>query len=66
MSSSLSSSKRRRSTGPRSTDPSSTTSKSKKSTTPYDQGFEQKLVDGGVYLDKYKYPDSRVLSLLDN
>jgi hypothetical protein len=66
MSSSLSSSKRQRSTGPRSTDPSSTTSKSKKSTTPYDQGFEQKLVDSSVYLDEYEYPDSQVLLLLDN
>jgi hypothetical protein len=56
MSSSLSSSKRRRSTDPRSTDPrstdpSSTTSKSRKSTTPYDRGFEQNLIDHGVYLD---------------
>jgi hypothetical protein len=46
MSSSLSGSKRRRST-----DPSSATSKSKKSTTPYDRGFEQNLIDHGVYLD---------------
>jgi hypothetical protein len=66
MSSSLSSSKRRRSTDPRSTDPSSTTSKSKKSTTPYDRGFEQKLVDGGVYPDEYEYPDGRVPSPPDN
>jgi hypothetical protein len=51
MSSSLSSLKRRRSTNPRSTDPSSTTSKSRKSTTPYDRGFEQNLIDHGVYLD---------------
>jgi hypothetical protein len=35
----------------RSVDPSSMTSKSKKSTTPYDRGFEQNLVDHGVYLD---------------
>ena len=66
MSSSLSSSKRRRSTGPRLTDPSSTTSKSKKSTTPYDRGFEQKLVDSGVYPDEYKYPNGQVLLPLDN
>jgi len=46
MSSSLSSSKRRRST-----DPSSATTKSRKSTTPYDRGFEQNLIDHGVYLD---------------
>lgn len=46
MSSSLFSSKRRRST-----DPSTATSKSKKSTTPYDRGFEQNLIDHGVYLD---------------
>ena len=46
MSSSLSSSKRRRST-----DPSSATSKSRKSTTSYDRGFEQNLIDHGVYLD---------------
>jgi hypothetical protein len=46
MSSSRSGSKRRRST-----DPSSATSKSRKSTTPYDRGFEQNLIDHGVYLD---------------
>jgi hypothetical protein len=66
MSSSLSSSKRQRSTGPRSTDPSSTTSKRKKSTTPYDRGFEQKLVDGGFYPNEYEYPNGRVPSPLDN
>jgi hypothetical protein len=46
MSSSRSSSKRRRST-----DLSSATSKSRKSSTPYDRGFEQNLIDHGVYLD---------------
>ena len=46
MSSSLSSSKRRRST-----DYSSATSRSRKSITPYDRAFEQNLIDHGVYLD---------------
>jgi hypothetical protein len=46
MSSSQSSSKRQRLT-----DLSSATSKSRKSTTPYDRGFEQNLIDHSVYLD---------------
>jgi hypothetical protein len=46
MSSSRSSSKRQRST-----DPSLANSKSRKSTTAYDRGFEQNLIDYGVYLD---------------
>jgi len=46
MSSGRSSSKRRRSTDIR-----SATSKSRKSTTAYDRGFEQNLIDHGVYLD---------------
>ena len=46
MSSSLSSSKRRRST-----DYSSATSRSRKSITPYDRAFEQNLIDHGVYSD---------------
>lgn len=35
----------------RSTDPSSATSKSKKSTTPYNRRFKQNLIDYSVYLD---------------
>jgi len=46
MSSSQSNLKRQRST-----DLSSATSKSRKSTTPYNCGFEQNLIDYGVYLD---------------
>jgi len=46
MSSSLSSSKQRRST-----DPSSATSKSRKSTMPYNRRFKQNLIDYRVYLD---------------
>ncbi|OXV11746.1 hypothetical protein Egran_00493, partial [Elaphomyces granulatus] len=32
---------------------------SNKNTGPYDSNFEQFLIDGGVYPDCYKYPDSR-------
>ena len=54
MSSSLSSSKR-----PRSTDPSSATSRSRKSITPYDRAFEQHLIDHGIYLNnRVKKPEN--------
>ena len=41
------------------TNSSKTTTSSRKSR-PYDRDFEQKLVDGHVYLDEYEYPDGRV------
>src|SRR5271170_2430666 len=54
MSSSMSSSKR-----PRSTDLSSATSKSRKSITPYDRVFEQHLIDHGIYLNnRAKKPEN--------
>jgi hypothetical protein len=54
MSSSLSGSKR-----PRSTDPSSATSRSRKSITPYDRAFEQHLIDHGIYLNnRAKKPEN--------
>ncbi|KAL9127755.1 MAG: hypothetical protein Q9175_007672 [Cornicularia normoerica] len=30
------------------------------STSPYNRNFQQNLIDGGVYPDRYKYPDGRV------
>jgi hypothetical protein len=54
MSSSLSGSKRLRST-----DPSSATSRSRKSITPYDRAFEQHLIDHGIYLNnRAKKPEN--------
>ncbi|MCJ1245699.1 hypothetical protein MMC30_002903 [Trapelia coarctata] len=37
-----------------------------KSTGPYDRGFQQNLIDGGVYPDQYEYPDGRVPPQPDN
>jgi hypothetical protein len=37
-----------------------------KKTRVYDRGFEQNLVDGGVYPKGYKHPDGRVISPPDN
>jgi len=31
-----------------------------KSTGPSDCGFQQNLIDGGIYPDEYEYPDGRV------
>ena len=33
---------------------------------PYSLNFQQKLIDNGVYPDRYKYPDGRVLPKPDN
>ncbi len=45
----------------KSTSPSTTqrSSKRSKSTGPYDRNFQQNLIDGGVYPDRYTYPDGR-------
>ncbi len=37
-----------------------------KSTGPYDRGFQQNLIDGGIYPDEYEYPDCRVPSQPEN
>jgi hypothetical protein len=50
------------------TRPSSNTTKTKTtgSSGPYSRNFEQILLDDGVHLDGYEYPDGRVLPEPDN
>jgi hypothetical protein len=39
---------------------STTKTTTTKSTGPYDRGFQQNLIDGGVYPHAYEYPDGRI------
>jgi len=61
MSSSQSSSRGRKrgSISTSSTKPTTNTTTTK-STGPYDRGFQQNLIDGGIYPHGYRYPDGRV------
>jgi hypothetical protein len=43
-----------------------TNTTSTKSTGPYDRDFQQNLIDGGVFPDRYRFPDGRVPPKPDN
>lgn len=43
-----------------------TNTKTTKNSGPYSCNFQQKLINGGIYLDKYKYLNSQVLPKPDN
>lgn len=45
---------------------SSMIAKTTQTSGPYSRSFEQKLVDNGIYLDGYEYPDGRVPSVPNN
>jgi hypothetical protein len=68
MSSSESSFRGRRARGSQSTSKTrrTTNTTSTKSTGPYDRDFQQNLVDGGVYPDRYRFPDGRAPPKPDN
>jgi hypothetical protein len=70
MSSSQSSSRRRKRSLASTVDTRPTTNtintKTTESSGPYSRNFQQNLIDGGVYPDRYKYPDGRVLPKPDN
>jgi hypothetical protein len=59
-------SSRSRKQGSISTSNTKPTTNTTKSTGPYDRGFQQNLIDGGVYPDEYEYPDGRVPLQPDN
>jgi hypothetical protein len=70
MSSSQSSSQRRKWSLASTVDTRPTTNttniKTTKSSRPYSRNFQQNLINGGVYPDRYKYPDGQVLLKPDN
>lgn len=43
-----------------------TNTRTTESSGPYSRNFQQKLIDGGIYPDKYEYPDGRVPPKPDN
>ena len=45
---------------------SPTNTKTTESSGPYSRNFQQKLIDNGIYPERYKYPDGRVLPKPDN
>ena len=67
MSSSQSSSRsRKRNLAKSSANNLTTNTTSTKSTGPYDRAFQQNLVDGGIYPDRYEYPNGQALRHLAN